>query len=77
MIHLTPEAIHAEHQERLRVAGQQRLVAVDAAEHRAKRRAAQTARPSRILRAVRVLRRTAAEGLRADHTSKSQEGMSR
>ncbi|MGP3636358.1 hypothetical protein ACTU45_23895 [Streptomyces sp. 24-1644] len=38
LIHLTPEAIHAEMQERLRVAGQPRLVAAAAAERRRQRR---------------------------------------
>ncbi|MFC6134650.1 hypothetical protein [Streptomyces spororaveus] len=70
MIHLTQEAIHAEQQERLRVAGQQRLIAAAAAEHRRQRRAAQAARPSQIRRAVRALRQAAAEGLRAHTTSK-------
>ncbi|MFD6470750.1 hypothetical protein [Streptomyces goshikiensis] len=76
MIHHTPEAIQAEIQERLRVAGHQRLVAAAAAERRRQRRARRAARPGRMRRAVRTLRRAAAEGLRAHHTSKSQEGMS-
>ncbi|MFE0773312.1 hypothetical protein [Streptomyces sp. NPDC058861] len=77
MIHFTPEAIYAEQQERLRYAGQQRLVAAAAAERRRQLRAVRAARPSRIRRAVRALRRTVAQGLRTRRPRQQQEGTSR
>ncbi|MFJ5635276.1 hypothetical protein ACIQF5_21900 [Streptomyces goshikiensis] len=79
MIHHTPEAIQAEMQERLRVAGHQRLVAAAAAaaERRRQRRARRAARPGWVRRAVRTLRRAAAEGLRVHDSIKQQEGAPR
>ncbi|MFE4304851.1 hypothetical protein OG730_41375 (plasmid) [Streptomyces sp. NBC_01298] len=77
MIHHTPEAIQAEMQERLRVAGHQRLVAAAAAERRRQRRARRAARPGWMRRAVRTLRRAAAEGLRVHDSIKQQEGAPR
>lgn len=64
-------------QERLRVAGHQRLVAAAAAERRRQRRARRAARPGWMRRAVRTLRRAAAEGLRVHDSIKQQEGAPR
>lgn len=64
LIHHTPEAVHAEIQERLRKAEAQRRVGAAVEEHRRQRRAARAARPSRLRRAARALRRAAAGILR-------------
>ncbi|MFE9250816.1 hypothetical protein [Streptomyces sp. NPDC007088] len=71
MIHHTLEAVHAEMQERLRRAEEQRRAGAAAAEHRRRRRARRAARPSRLHRAVRVLRRLAVEGSRRLDSTKT------
>lgn len=78
MIHHTPESLHAETQERLRVARRQREIAGAAAELRRRRRAERAAHPGRLRstirrlhRAVQVLRRAAAHSLRARNSRKA------
>ncbi|MFH8273519.1 hypothetical protein [Streptomyces roseolus] len=67
LIHHTPEAIHAETQQRLHLAGKQSLVAASTAMQLLPLPAA---RPGRIRRAARAIRRAAAESLRPHPTRK-------